>query len=125
MIVLPSTGEVSLILTGSCGKLNLTPPDKQWPQIRRSLPLHSRHSSRVNANAKPNPIFPRPSRCFFVGFEESYYYQPPLCINLGSGGLTTLGGGNLLAVLVVPDTRGRSTVATTDNGTDTAMILSA
>lgn len=61
---------------------------------------------------------------FFVGFQESNYYQPSV-VTLGGGGLATLGRGDLLAVLVVPDTRGRSTVATTHNGTDTVLLLSA
>lgn len=44
--------------------------------------------------------------------------------DLGSGGLTTLGRGDLLAVLVVADTRGRSAVAATDARTDTIITMS-
>lgn len=51
-------------------------------------------------------------------------YQPSVD-NLGGGGLGTLGRGDLLAVLVVANTRGRSAVATSNHGTDTRSILSA
>ena len=41
------------------------------------------------------------------------------------GGLRVLGRNNLLAILVVADARGRSTVATTLGGADTVRSLSA
>lgn len=113
------TGEASLILTGGIyGILNPCRLVKSGPRDAVTVPMHSRHQSR--ANAMPCQIrFPSgPSRSFKLGSKNQLPYQPSVK-NLGGGGLSALGRGDLLAVLVVTDTRGRSAVATTHTRTDT------
>lgn len=108
-------------------------------------PLRSDHiiAYRANAIADPVPVpfFSRPKCCPKTiklvqgGAREKnrHRYQtssscPDTCLSTGTGtsaSLGTLGGNDLLAVLVVADTWGRSTVATADTGADTiGFVLS-